>query len=145
MTEHIAIVGGGTGGTVLANTLVEKLDAELAAGEVEITLFNDSGDHVYKPVWLYVAFGQREPADGRRPLREVVDNRVTIRQDYVVDVDHERKELELSTLSTLRRTTNLSSRQGHSSNQSGFRASPRAGTTSTAKTVPKLSVTNSWK
>ena len=95
MTEHIAIVGGGTGGTVLANNLAEELAAEIDAGDVRVTLFNDGEDHVYKPVWLYVAFGQREPADGRRPLREVVDDRVDIRQDYVIDVDHERKELEL--------------------------------------------------
>jgi len=95
MTEHIAIVGGGTGGTVLANNLAEKLDSEIEAGAVEVTLFNDGEDHVYKPVWLYVAFGQREPADGRRPLREVVDDRVTIRHDYVVDIDHEANELEL--------------------------------------------------
>jgi len=95
MTEHIAIVGGGTGGTVLANNLAEKLDAEIDSGEVEITLFNDGPDHVYKPVWLYVAFGQRDPADGWRPLRELVDNRVDIRQDYVYDIDHERGELEL--------------------------------------------------
>ena len=95
MTEYIAIVGGGTGGTVLANNLAEKLDAEIDAGEVEITLFNDGPDHVYKPVWLYVAFGQRDPADGRRPLRELVDDRVDIRQDYVYDIHHERGELEL--------------------------------------------------
>ncbi|WP_284009050.1 NAD(P)/FAD-dependent oxidoreductase [Haloarcula pelagica] len=98
MTEHIAIVGGGTGGTVLANTLAEKLGTELDTGAVRITLFNDGPDHVYKPVWLYVAFGQREPADGRRPLREVVDDRVDIRQDYVLDVDHGRRELELQTV-----------------------------------------------
>jgi len=95
MTEHIAIVGGGTGGTVLANNLAEKLAEEVDAGEVAITLFNDGPDHVYKPVWLYVAFGQREPSDGRRPLRELVDDRVDIRQDYVYDIDHERGRLEL--------------------------------------------------
>ena len=95
MTEHIAIIGGGTGGTVLANNLAEKLDTEIDAGEVEITLFNDGPDHVYKPIWLYVAFGQREPEDGRRLLRELVDDRVDIRQDYVYDIDHEVKELEL--------------------------------------------------
>ena len=96
MTEHIAIVGGGTGGTVLANTLAEKLGAELDAGEVEITLFNDGSDHVYKPVWLYVAFGQRDPAAARRPLREVVDDRVAIRQTYVTDISQEGNELELA-------------------------------------------------
>jgi len=101
MTEHIAIVGGGTGGAVLANNLAEKLDAEIAAGDVAVTLFNDGEDHVYKPVWLYVAFGQREPADGRRPLRELVDDRVDLRYEYVADVDPELKRLELSDSSEL--------------------------------------------
>ncbi|WP_277543126.1 NAD(P)/FAD-dependent oxidoreductase [Haloarcula laminariae] len=95
MTEHIAVVGGGTGGTVLANNLAEKLVPEIESEGVEITLFNDGPDHVYKPVWLYVAFGQREPEDGRRPLRELVDDRVDIRQDYVFNIDYEKKELEL--------------------------------------------------
>jgi len=95
MTEHIAIIGGGTGGAVLANNLAEKLSTEIDAGEVAVTLINDGPDHVYKPVWLYVAFGQREPADGRRPLRGLVDDRVEIREDYVYDIDHERRELEL--------------------------------------------------
>ena len=95
MTEHIAIIGGGTGGAVLANNLAEKLSTEIDAGEVAVTLINDGPDHVYKPVWLYVAFGQREPAEGRRPLRELVDDRVEIREDYVYDIDHERRELEL--------------------------------------------------
>ena len=95
MTEHIAIVGGGTGGTVLANNLAEKLGSDIDAGDVRVTLYNDGPDHVYKPVWLYVAFGQREPADGRRPLRELVDDRVEIRQDYVSDIDPDAGELEL--------------------------------------------------
>ncbi|MEF8852236.1 MAG: FAD/NAD(P)-binding oxidoreductase [Haloarculaceae archaeon] len=96
MTRHVAIVGGGTGGTVLANDLAEQLSPEIDAGDVQVTLFNADEDHVYKPVWLYVAFGQREPADGRRPLRELVDDRVDIRHEYVVDVDTEAKELELA-------------------------------------------------
>lgn len=35
MTEHIALVGSGTGGTVLANTLAEKFRSEIDAGEDE--------------------------------------------------------------------------------------------------------------
>jgi len=96
MTEHIAIVGGGTGGAVLANNLAEELDAEIDAGDVSVTLFNDGPDHVYKPVWLYVAFGKREPADGRRPLRDLVDDRVDIRDAYVADVDPADKRLSLA-------------------------------------------------
>ncbi|WP_281194590.1 FAD/NAD(P)-binding oxidoreductase [Halorubrum sp. F4] len=95
MTERIAILGGGTGGTVLANGLADRLAAEIDAGDVEVTLVNDDPDHVYKPVWLYVPFGQRELADGRRPLRELVDSRIDLVIDRVTEIDTEGKRLEL--------------------------------------------------
>ena len=96
MTEEIVIVGGGTGGSVLANDLAERLDGEIDSGEVQVTLINDGPDHVYKPVWLYVPFGKREPEDGRRPLRELVDNRIEIRDDRVTGIDTEAKQLATS-------------------------------------------------
>ncbi|MFB6252634.1 MAG: NAD(P)/FAD-dependent oxidoreductase [Halobellus sp.] len=94
MTEHIAIVGGGTGGTVLANDLADRLRAELDAGDVRVTLVNDGPDHVYKPVWLYVPFGQREPADGRRPLAALVDDAIDLRIDRVTDIDTDAQALQ---------------------------------------------------
>jgi len=94
MTEHVVVLGGGTGGTVLANNLANRLGAEIDRGDVEVTLVNDDPDHVYKPVWLYVPFGQREPADGRRPLDDLVDDRVDVRIDRVTDVDTDAKRLE---------------------------------------------------
>ncbi len=93
MTEHVVIVGGGTGGVVLANDLADRLGTELGAGEVRVTLVNDGPDHVYKPVWLYVPFGQREPEDGRRPLSELVDGAVDLRIDRVTDVDTDARQL----------------------------------------------------
>jgi sulfide:quinone oxidoreductase len=94
MTENVVILGGGTGGTVLANDLAERLDEELATGQVEVTLVNDDPDHVYKPVWLYVPFGQREPADGRRPLSELVNDRVDLCIDRVTDIDTDGQRLQ---------------------------------------------------
>jgi len=94
MTDHVVILGGGTGGTVLANNLANRLGAEIDRGDVEVTLVNDDPDHVYKPVWLYVPFGQREPADGRRPLGDLVDDRIDIRIDRVTDIDTDAKRLE---------------------------------------------------
>jgi sulfide:quinone oxidoreductase len=95
MTEHIVVLGGGTGGTVLANDLADRLGPEIDDGSVEVTLVNDDPDHVYKPVWLYVPFGQREPADGRRPLDELVDDRIDVRIDRVTDVDTDAKRLDV--------------------------------------------------
>jgi sulfide:quinone oxidoreductase len=94
MTEHIVILGGGTGGTVLANDLADRLEPELEAGDVRVTLINDDPDHVYKPVWLYVPFGQREPADGRRPLDTLVDEAIDLRIDRVSNIDTEAQRLQ---------------------------------------------------
>jgi len=93
MTEHVVIVGAGTGGTVLANDLADRLEREIDAGDVEITLYNDDPDHVYKPVWLYVPFGLREPEDGRRALSDLVDDRIELRIDRITDLDTDAKEL----------------------------------------------------
>lgn len=93
MTEEIVVVGGGTGGAVLANDLAERLCPEIDAGEVRVTVVNDGPDHVYKPVWLYVPFGLREPSDGRRPLRELLDRRVHLVEDRVTEIDTDEKRL----------------------------------------------------
>jgi len=93
MTDHVVILGGGTGGTVLANDLADRLETELATDKVRVTLLNDDPDHVYKPVWLYVPFGQREPADGRRPLADLVDDSVDVRIDRVTDIDTDTRQL----------------------------------------------------
>jgi len=94
MTERVVILGGGTGGTVLANDLADRLEPELDAGDVRVTLVNDDPDHVYKPVWLYVPFGQREPDDGRRSLDTLVDDAIDLRIDHVSDIDTESQQLE---------------------------------------------------
>ncbi|WP_267641491.1 NAD(P)/FAD-dependent oxidoreductase [Haloarchaeobius amylolyticus] len=94
MTD-IVIVGGGTGGTVLANRLVEDLEREVAAGEVEVTLVNDSPDHVYKPTFLYVPFGKKTADDAVRPLADLVDRRVNLEINRVVGIDTDAKTLDL--------------------------------------------------
>ncbi|TKX43205.1 MULTISPECIES: NAD(P)/FAD-dependent oxidoreductase [unclassified Halorubrum] len=93
MTERIVILGGGTGGSVLANDLADRLGPEIDAGDVEVTLINDGPDHVYKPVWLYVPFGKREPADGRRALDELIDDAVDLRIGRVSEIDTDSREL----------------------------------------------------
>jgi sulfide:quinone oxidoreductase len=93
MTAEIVVVGGGTGGAVLANDLAERLGPEIDAGDVRVTVVNDGPDHVYKPVWLYVPFGLREPSDGRRPLRDLLDRRVDLVEDRVTEIDTDRKRL----------------------------------------------------
>ncbi len=51
---HVVILGGGTGGTIVANQMARQLGPELRAGTVTITVISDSPDHVYQPLFLYL-------------------------------------------------------------------------------------------
>lgn len=57
----ILVVGGGTGGTILANNLARRLAGEIRARKVQITMLSASDRHMYQPGLLYVAFGQMMP------------------------------------------------------------------------------------
>ncbi|KAB1196909.1 MULTISPECIES: NAD(P)/FAD-dependent oxidoreductase [Haloferax] len=97
MTERIVIVGGGTGGSVLTNRLTDELSAEIEAGDVEVTLVNDTPEQTYKPMFLYMAFGKKTLHDARRPLSDLVDLRhANLLIDRVTGVDTERKHLTLA-------------------------------------------------
>lgn len=61
--KKIVIVGGGTGGTILANNLARRLAPELAAGQARVVLLSASDKHMYQPGLLYVAFGRAAPAE----------------------------------------------------------------------------------
>ena len=91
MTERVVIVGAGTAGSVLANKLSDEAAEEIDAGEVEVVLVNDGEDHVYKPTWLYVPFGEKTPADAKRPLSDLIDPRVELLIERVSGVDTESK------------------------------------------------------
>ncbi|MFC3959320.1 NAD(P)/FAD-dependent oxidoreductase [Halovivax cerinus] len=99
---RIAIVGGGTGGTVLANRLAEELGPELAAGEVEVRLITADPEHVYKPTFLYVPFGKKTVDDAARPIDELLDRRVTLDIAEVTDVDTDGHALTFADRSRLR-------------------------------------------
>ncbi len=58
---RILVVGGGTGGTIIANNLARRLSAELRTGKVSLTMLSASDRHMYQPGLLYVAFGQMMP------------------------------------------------------------------------------------
>ena len=55
---RILIVGGGMGGTILANNLARRLKNELKTGKVKITMLSASDKHMYQPGLLYVALGR---------------------------------------------------------------------------------------
>ncbi len=57
----ILIIGGGMGGTILANNLARRLSTELRAGKARITMLSASDRHLYQPGLLYLAIGRSTP------------------------------------------------------------------------------------
>jgi sulfide:quinone oxidoreductase len=82
MSHRVVIVGGGVGGTLLANVLVHKLKRR----EVDVTVIDETGRHVYQPGWLYLPFGEEEPrhlVKSERQLLRGSVNLVTTRADRI--------------------------------------------------------------
>lgn len=81
----ILIVGGGMGGTILANNLARRMSSELKAGQVRITMLSASEKHAYLPGLLYVAVGQMMPDELYRDQKSLLDPGIDFRVDPVVE------------------------------------------------------------
>ncbi|HEB80888.1 MAG TPA: hypothetical protein ENI71_03315 [Chromatiales bacterium] len=66
----ILIVGGGMGGTLLADNLARRLHGELRGDKAHITLLSASERHRYPPGPLYVTVGPMRGAG--RPVDRAV-------------------------------------------------------------------------
>lgn len=78
MTKRIVVLGGGIGGTIVANKLAKKLSAELDRGEVEIDVLDRKDYHVYQPSQLLAALGLEDYDQLMRPERSLLDPRVKL-------------------------------------------------------------------
>lgn len=85
--KRVVVVGGGTGGTLLANKLASLLKAEVSSGRVEVHLFADSAEHVFSPGNIDIAFRGTDPRSFRRPERELLDRRVLLHERAVERID----------------------------------------------------------
>ena len=85
--NRILILGGGVGGTLTANLLVKKLGHRMKAGEVEVTVVDQTGQHVYQPGFMYIAMGGERAEKLQRPERGLLDPRVSLVVGEVEKVD----------------------------------------------------------
>jgi sulfide:quinone oxidoreductase len=74
---RIAIVGGGVGGTLIANRLRHLLHGD-SRRETQITVFDAAGTHTYQPGWLYVPFEQQDPRKLLRPERQLLQHNIAL-------------------------------------------------------------------
>lgn len=89
MTKRVVLLGGGVGGSMVANQMARQLKSEILAGEVELTVVNESEVHVYQPYFLYMAFDQAVPVDAKRPERTVLNNLVKLEVGHAERIDRE--------------------------------------------------------
>jgi sulfide:quinone oxidoreductase len=93
--QRVLILGGGVGGTIVANLLARKLKKEIDAGSASVTVIDQSGDHVYQPGFMYIAFGHQRPEKLRRPETSLLDGRVGLVVGEVKRIDDKAESVEL--------------------------------------------------
>lgn len=89
--KRILILGGGTGGALLANLLAKKLTADQA----EITVVSESSQHYYQPGWLYVPFGREDARKLSKSIRSLLNKRVGLVIDRVAKLDEKQRQVTL--------------------------------------------------
>lgn len=79
----ILIIGGGTGGTILANNLARRLSSEMKSGKAKITMLTASDKHMYQPGLLYLAFGRVTPDELYKDQATLLEPGITLVVDPV--------------------------------------------------------------
>ena len=85
--DRVLILGGGVGGTLTANLLARKLRSRIKRHEVDITLVDANGAHVYQPGFMYIAMGGERESRLARSERSLLDAPVNLVVDTVIRVD----------------------------------------------------------
>jgi len=80
---RILIVGGGTGGTIVANNLARRLAGEIRTRKVRLTMLSASDRHMYQPGLLYVAFGQMATDQLYRDQKSLLEPSIDFHVDPV--------------------------------------------------------------
>ncbi len=91
MRQRIVILGGGVGGTIVANVVARALQAD----EAEITVIDATGQHAYMPGWLYLPFNGSEGRELARGERHLLNPRVKLITAPVTWIDTANRELTL--------------------------------------------------
>lgn len=97
MPKRIVILGAGTGGTLTAN----RLRRAYREDDVEITVVDQDGRHVYQPGLLFVPFGLAQPDDIVRPRERQLHSGITYRQAPIDNVDIESNTVRLEDATVL--------------------------------------------
>jgi sulfide:quinone oxidoreductase len=91
VAKHIVILGGGTGGTIMANRLRRAHDVD----ELVITVVDRDDCHVYQPGLLFVPFGLTTDHEIERPRAKQLHDGIDFHQTEIDWVDIEARTVHL--------------------------------------------------
>ncbi|MHB8474570.1 MAG: NAD(P)/FAD-dependent oxidoreductase [Sulfuricaulis sp.] len=91
---RILIVGGGMGGTILANNLARRLKNEMKTGKAKITMLSASDKHMYQPGLLYVALGRMTPDELYRDQASLLEPGIEFHVDPVEEFHLDKNQVK---------------------------------------------------
>jgi len=96
MAAEVVILGGGVGGTIVANLVAKK-----SSGRANVTVVDATGIHVYQPGFLYVAVGKEQPSALQRAETTLLRDDVSLVVDRAARVDTSARIVQLDSGRTL--------------------------------------------
>ena len=96
--RHLVILGGGTGGTIMANKLAKVLDDQ----EWQITMVDSTEKHYYQPGFLFIPFGLYRLQDTVKPRRQFLPSGVKVLISAIDHIDTDKNAVILQDHSILK-------------------------------------------
>lgn len=90
--KKLLILGGGTGGTIMAN----KMRKELPREEWEITIIDQEKTHFYQPGFLFIPFGYYKRSDVIKPKQNFIPIGVNSIYKKIERIDPDKNKVVLS-------------------------------------------------
>ena len=90
--QKLLILGGGTGGTIMANKMRRALDRE----EWDITIVDKEKTHFYQPGFLFIPFGDYKKQDVVKPKNNFIPFGVNFMIQQIERIEPEKNQVLLS-------------------------------------------------
>ncbi len=85
--KRVVVLGGGVGGTLVANLIARRLKREISAGQAKVTVVDATGSHAYQPGYMYIAMGNERPEKLVKPEKSLLDGNVELVIDTATRID----------------------------------------------------------